>query len=173
MVILNNIQASVDLLEKKGAQYSDRPVLHMGGTVLGWDQMLMMSPVNDHFSQHAQNTPSLPRNQMDRLRPYYELIEEEIRRSLVWTTRSPEEYRDIARRWIVLSICQVYKSHGMPHSATTGISTRITCGYRPQEGHDHILELIERTINAFIITAIPGSFMVDVFPMCEPQARLS
>lgn len=72
----------------------------MGGTLLGWDQMRMMSPVNEYFRNMRKMLHRYlgPRNQMDRLRPYHELIEEEIRRSLVWTMRSPEEYRDIARR---------------------------------------------------------------------------
>ena len=100
MIILNTIQASVDLLEKKGAQYSDRPVLHMCGTLMGWDQMLMMSPVNGHFRNMRRILHRYlgARNQLDKVRPYHELIEEEIRRSLAWTLKSPKEFRDIARR---------------------------------------------------------------------------
>ncbi|KIP03286.1 hypothetical protein PHLGIDRAFT_26207 [Phlebiopsis gigantea 11061_1 CR5-6] len=136
MVILNTIQASVDLLEKKGAQYSDRP-------------MHMMSPVNEYFRNMRKMLHRYlgARNQMDRLRPYHELIEEEIRRSL--TSRDDE---------LCCLSFKYAKAHEMPHSATSGISTRITCGHPSQEGHDHILELIERTINVHYhcATYLPG-----------------
>ena len=103
LVILNTIRASLDLLEKRGAQYSDRPVLHMCGTRMGWDQILMLAPCNDHFRamRRVLHRYLGGRGQLDRIRPYHALIEAEVRRSLAWTLGAPEDFRDIARRWVV------------------------------------------------------------------------
>lgn len=40
-------------------------------------------------------------------------------------------------------------------------------GYQVKEGHDDVLELVERAVNAFIVAAIPGSFLVDTFPISK------
>lgn len=40
MIILNTPQMAIELLDKKGAIYSDRPTLPVAGRIMGWDQTL-------------------------------------------------------------------------------------------------------------------------------------
>lgn len=100
MVILNTVQASLDLLEKKGAQYSDRPVQHMAGTLMGWDQMLMMCPYDNRSRtmRRVLHRYLGGRGQLEKIQPFHHIIEAEVRRSLVWTLRSPKEFMDSARK---------------------------------------------------------------------------
>lgn len=51
--------------------------------------------------------------------------------------------------------------------ATTGVSLRMAYGYQVKDGHDPVLNLVDRAINAFIVASIPGSFLVDNFPIRE------
>ena len=40
MILLNSSKAAVDLLDKRSADYSDRPILMMCGEIVGWNQSL-------------------------------------------------------------------------------------------------------------------------------------
>lgn len=46
-VILNKSELALALLERKGAVYSDRPSLFMGGELVGWKDSLPLSPYDD------------------------------------------------------------------------------------------------------------------------------
>jgi hypothetical protein len=45
MIILNSSKAAVDLLDKRSANYSDRPVVMMCGEIVGWNRSLALPPV--------------------------------------------------------------------------------------------------------------------------------
>jgi len=40
MIILNSSKAAFDLLDKRSATYSNRPILVMGGEIVGWNRIL-------------------------------------------------------------------------------------------------------------------------------------
>lgn len=100
MVILNTLQTSLDLLEKRGAQYSDRPILHMAGTLLGWDKMLMLCPYDNRSRtmRRVLHRYLGGRGQLEKIQPFHEMIEDEVRRSLVWTLRAPKEFMESAKK---------------------------------------------------------------------------
>ena len=52
-------------------------------------------------------------------------------------------------------------------SMAGGIILRITYGYEVQDGVDEFVELIERSNNNFNRSAVPGVFLVDVFPILK------
>ena len=39
-IILNSSKAAFDLLDKRSATYSNRPILTMGGEIVGWNRIL-------------------------------------------------------------------------------------------------------------------------------------
>jgi hypothetical protein len=45
----------MDVLDKKGAVYSDRPVLPMGGELVGWKHTLALLPYGDRCRQLREN----------------------------------------------------------------------------------------------------------------------
>lgn len=50
-IILNSSKAAVDLLEKRSATYSDRPVLMMCGEIVGWNQSLALTQYGHRFRE--------------------------------------------------------------------------------------------------------------------------
>jgi hypothetical protein len=42
MIILNSSKAAIDLLDKRSAIYSNRPILMMGGEIVGWNQTMAL-----------------------------------------------------------------------------------------------------------------------------------
>ena len=51
MIILNSSKAAFDLLDKRSVTYSDRPILTMGGEMVGWDQMLGLIQCGPRFRE--------------------------------------------------------------------------------------------------------------------------
>jgi hypothetical protein len=51
LVILNSAEAAKSMLEKKSAISSDRPILQMGGELIGWRRVLGLSPYGDRFRE--------------------------------------------------------------------------------------------------------------------------
>ena len=51
MIILNSSKAAIDLLDKRSATYSDRPVLMMGGEIVGWNQSLALTQYGPRFRE--------------------------------------------------------------------------------------------------------------------------
>jgi len=42
MVILNSAQTAIEMLDKKSLIYSDRPIIPMGGELVGWKKLLVL-----------------------------------------------------------------------------------------------------------------------------------
>ena len=54
IVVLNSVDAAIDMLEKKSVIYSDRPVLQMGGELVGWKKTLVLVPYGDRFRNYRR-----------------------------------------------------------------------------------------------------------------------
>jgi len=50
-IILNSQKAAVDLLDKRSSIYSDRPVLMMGGELVGWNRSLVLTRYGPRFRE--------------------------------------------------------------------------------------------------------------------------
>jgi hypothetical protein len=49
MIILNSSQAAVEMLDKKSSIYSDRPIIPMGGELVGWKDTLVLLQYGERF----------------------------------------------------------------------------------------------------------------------------
>lgn len=49
IIVLNSVKAAFDILDKKSPIYSDRPILQMGGNLVGWKNTLVLLPYGDRF----------------------------------------------------------------------------------------------------------------------------
>ena len=54
MIIVNSSKTAVDLMDKKSAIYSDRPVMPMGGELVGWKDTLVLVPYGDRFRNYRK-----------------------------------------------------------------------------------------------------------------------
>ena len=101
-VILNSLEAAVDLLDKKSAIYSDRPTMPMAGELMGWSQALILSPYGDRFRDIRRLLHRYlgSRGQFDRIAPFYSLLQHETHRFATRLLHSPEHFVDHIRKYV-------------------------------------------------------------------------
>jgi cytochrome P450 len=54
MVIVNSVKVAEDLLEARGANFSDRPVIPMGGELAGFNNSLTLSHYGDRMRKERK-----------------------------------------------------------------------------------------------------------------------
>ncbi|KAJ7445114.1 cytochrome P450 [Mycena latifolia] len=147
MVIVNSSEVAEDLLEAQGATFSDRPVIPMGGELIGFNNVLSLSQYGERVRTERKLFHQLFGSQST-IKPLTPLISSEIHRLLQNIVLNPDGVTDEIGR------------------ATGAIALRIAYGYRTVDGpgRDPYLEMLETAVNNFAKTTTPGAFMVDVIP---------
>jgi cytochrome P450 len=148
LIILNSAKIAVEMLEKKSANYSDRPVLPMGGELVGWQNTLVLVPYGDRFREYRRYFHQLigSRNSMEVFHPVEEL---ETHIFLQKVLAKPADLAAHVRR-------------------TAGaIILRISHGYELQGDHDPFVDLADRATEQFSLSTTPGAFLVDVIPFLK------
>ncbi|KAJ6533305.1 cytochrome P450 [Mycena vulgaris] len=147
MVFVNSLDVAEDLLDARGANFSDRPVIQMGGEMAGFNNVGALAQYGDRvrterkffhqlFGGHATINQFVP------------LLSAEIHKLLQQLVLNPDEVAgEIAR--------------------TTGaITLRIAYGYKildaPQK--DPYMEMFTTSMDNFCRSTTPGAFMVDIVP---------
>ena len=145
IVVLNNVNVAIELLDKKSSSYSDRPVLPMGGELVGWKNTLVLLPYGDRFREYRKNFARVigSRAAMDTYHPIEEI---ETHRFLQRVLAKPAELSQHVR-----------------HTAGA-IILRISHGYEVKEHQDPFVDLADRAVEQFSTSTATGAFMVDVIP---------
>lgn len=146
--VLNSAKIAVEMLEKKSASYSDRPVLPMGGELVGWKNTLVLLPYGDRFREYRKNFARVigSRAAMD---TYHPIELAETHRFLQRVLAKPAE---LARH--------------VRHTAGA-IILRISHGYEVKEHQDPFVDLADRAVDQFSTSTATGAFLVDVMPACR------
>ncbi|KAJ7078025.1 cytochrome P450 [Mycena belliarum] len=147
LVIVNTFQIAEDLLEGRGTNFSDRPVIPMGGELVGLKSTLSLCQYGEHvrtvrklfhqrFGTHAAIESLVP------------LISSEIHALLQNIARDPGRVFDEIGRM------------------TGGLSLRIAYGYHLVDGpaQDPLLREFETAADNFASTTTPGAYLVDIIP---------
>ncbi|KAG1727505.1 cytochrome P450 [Suillus lakei] len=145
IIILNSVKSAMDMLDKKGTVYSDRPVLPMGSELVGWKHFLALLPYGYRLRQYRKNIHRIIGNRAA-LDVYLPVEEIETRRFLKRVLAKPEQLQTHIR-----------------HTAGA-IILRISHGYEVKENNDPFIDLAERAMNQFSQSITLGAFMVDVMP---------
>lgn len=89
-IIIVNSADVMEELDRKGAFYSDRPRLEMGGELLGYSETLVLIPYGDRFRRYRKNIAKYIGGtaQLKQLHP---LIEASTRKFLQWTLTKPDD----------------------------------------------------------------------------------
>jgi len=74
MIILNSSKAAVEILEKRSANYSDRPVIMMCGEIVGWNRSLALTQYGPRFREFRKYMSRLigTRASMEKFAPLQE-----------------------------------------------------------------------------------------------------
>jgi hypothetical protein len=98
MIIINSAAIMAEL-DKKGAIYSDRPVLEMGGELVGYSDTLVLLRYGARFRtyrKHFSHYVGSPKP----IQQLYPLIEHESRRFLKRTLAKPDDLMPHLRKYV-------------------------------------------------------------------------
>ncbi|KZT19016.1 cytochrome P450, partial [Neolentinus lepideus HHB14362 ss-1] len=146
MVIVNSPQIALDMLEKKNAIYSDRPVLTMADEMVGWKFTLSSSSQSERFRKYRRLIHGIvgTRTSMDE---YLPIEEKETRKFLQQTLANPGGLVEHIRR-------------------TAGaIILQITYGYEVEDVDDPIVRIVDEATDQFSELLRPGAYLVDTLPI--------
>ncbi|OCT47140.1 O-methylsterigmatocystin oxidoreductase [Cladophialophora carrionii] len=146
IIIISDYKIAVDLMEKRSAFTSSRPVLEFGSKLCGWERGLAMMPYSPKVRAYRKalhavlGTPSA-------IDPFRPLIERETRRFLVRVLEKPEDVLQLIR------------------TQAGAIILKIGYGYTIEpRGHDPLVDLADKGLDQFSKACAPGAWMVDVIP---------
>ncbi|KAG2366898.1 cytochrome P450 [Suillus spraguei] len=90
IIVVNSVKSAMDMLDKKGTVYSDRPVLPMAGELVGWKHSLALLPYSARCRQYRKNIHQIMGNRAA-LHVYHPIEEIETRRFLKRVFSTPEQ----------------------------------------------------------------------------------
>ncbi|CDO71162.1 hypothetical protein BN946_scf184845.g32 [Trametes cinnabarina] len=150
-LILGSFRAAQDLLDAKGAIYSDRPNAIMAGELVGWDRGLGYAhgPDNPRFREFRRLFHKFigPRACQDPR--ILEMQEKETHRLMLRFIRDPKNF------------------YRHPRESTGALILRLAYGYQTVQDRDHdpLVEVVEVAMKGFAKASEPGAFLVDNFPV--------
>ncbi|EEB92377.1 hypothetical protein MPER_09122, partial [Moniliophthora perniciosa FA553] len=145
IVVLNSAKLAVDMLDKQGAIYSDRPVIPMGGELVGWKNTLVLVPYSQRFRNYRRLAHQLFGN-AQLMKGFHPIEELETHRFLKRLLAKPDSFQDHIRK-------------------TAGaIILRISHGYEVKEGEDPFVSLADTAVDQFSKSTAPGGFLVNFLP---------
>ncbi|KAJ7638494.1 cytochrome P450 [Roridomyces roridus] len=145
IIILNSTRVAVDLLDKRSATYSDRPVCTMGGELVGWKNTLVLLPYGDRFRRYRRLFHNIIGSRAA-IKQFLPVEEIETHQFLRRVLAKPEDLQQHIRK-------------------TAGaIILRISHGYVVKENNDPFVQLAEKATEQFALSTAPGAFMVDLIP---------
>ena len=90
MIVVNSVEIATDLLEGRSSNYSDRPILTMGGEIVGWNGALALTNYGPRFKELRRLLASAI-GSIRNVERYYPLEELETRKFLARVTARPGE----------------------------------------------------------------------------------
>ncbi|KAF7371311.1 Cytochrome P450 [Mycena sanguinolenta] len=148
MIIINSLEIAEDLLETRGANFSDRPLLPMAGELMGFKNVLSMSQYGDRVKQERKLFHHLFGTSTSIITQFGPLLTSEVHKLLQNILDKPEHTLDHIWRM------------------TGAFTLRIAYGYHidPEQQQDVFLEMFNTSAVNFSLATTPGAFLVDTIP---------
>ncbi|KAJ7478042.1 cytochrome P450 [Mycena galericulata] len=147
MVIVNSLEVAQDLLDVRGANFSDRPVIPMGGELVGFNNALSLSQYGDRVRDERKLFRQLFGTAVA-VKQFVPLLSSEILKLVQNLALNSDEVS-----------CEIGRMMG-------AISVRIAYGYEVENGpqKDPYLNMFETVADNFAISTAPATFMVNLVP---------
>ena len=97
IVLINSAKTAVEMLDKKGSIYSDRPVIPMGGELVGWKNTLVLLPYGARFRRFRRMAHQLFGNNVT-MKKFHPVEELETRRFLKRVLATPDDLEGHIRK---------------------------------------------------------------------------
>ncbi|KAJ6451319.1 cytochrome P450 [Mycena sanguinolenta] len=148
MIIVNSVKIAEDLLETRGVNFSDRPLMPMAGKLIGFENVLSMSQYGDRVKQERKLFYQLFGTSTSIITQFGPLLTSEVHQCLQNILGKPEYALD-----------QIWRMTG-------AFTLRIAYGYHidPEPQQDVFLEMFNTCAVNFSLATTPGAFLVDIIP---------
>ncbi|KAG2034085.1 cytochrome P450 [Suillus americanus] len=145
IVVLNSVKTAMDMLDNKSAIYSDRPILPVGGELIGWKNATPLLPYGDRLRRHRKNFHNVIGTRAA-MGIYNQVEEVETRRFLKRVFKKPDQL--------------------LPHVRHTAgaVILRISHGYEVNENNDPFVDVADRALDQWSRVTAPGAFVADIVP---------
>jgi len=145
MIIVNSAKVAMEMLDKKSTIYSDRPVMQMGGELVGWKNTLVLIPYGDRFRNYRKLFHKVIGSH-SAMSNFHPIEEKETHRFLKRTLENPQALANHVRR-------------------TAGaVILRISHGYEISEAEDPFVTIADEATEQFSLSTAPGGFIVNLIP---------
>ncbi|KAJ7125680.1 cytochrome P450 [Mycena crocata] len=147
VVILNSLAAVTELLEKRSANYSDRPPMHMANDLMCWYWDLAHMRYSDWWRLHRK---TFHQYFQPRAVPAYHPVQIRATHTLLdQLSKNPERF-----------------AHHIRHHAGSVI-LRVVYGYDVQSENDYYVALADEAMKGLTQAVNAGSFLVDFLPVLK------
>ncbi|KAI0400732.1 putative cytochrome P450 oxidoreductase OrdA-like protein [Xylaria palmicola] len=149
IIIINDARLAFELFEKRSAKYSSRPKQVFASELVGWENTIGLSPYNRRFRTMRKNLARLIGSQAA-VAQFGDLQTAEVGHFLLHLLRSPDNLLGHIRK------------------AVGTIVLKIAYGYTAESHRDDVLiDMVGEAMEKFGRAAVPGAFMVDLFPFLK------
>ncbi|KAF5325182.1 hypothetical protein D9619_009907 [Psilocybe cf. subviscida] len=145
IVVVNSAKIASEMLDRKSAVYSDRPVMQMAGELVGWRDALPCLPYDHRFRNQRKMIHQVIGTHAA-VSSFHPMLEAETRGFLKKAMEKPSDLLGHIRK-------------------TTGaVVLRLTYGYEVSETDDPLVKLADTTMDQFSKSVSPGGFLVNLVP---------
>ena len=99
IVVLNSVEAAIEMLDKKGSKYSDRPIFPMCGELVGCKYTLPFLPYGDVFRETRRQFYRCIGTRAA-LKAYHDIEQVEVHKFLKHVLGRPEQLSRHIRRYV-------------------------------------------------------------------------
>ena len=98
MIIVNSAKTAIEMLDKKSSIYSDRPIMQMGGELVGWKNTLVLIPYGERFRNYRKLFHQIIGTASSMSR-FHSAEEAETRKFLKSVLANPDDLATHVRKW--------------------------------------------------------------------------
>ncbi|KAM5368099.1 hypothetical protein ACJZ2D_009703 [Fusarium nematophilum] len=154
LIIINDAGIASELLEKRSLTHSNRPKQVFAADMIGWGDALAFSQNGDRFRTYRKNMSRIIGSK-SAAGQYNDLQEAEVGHFLLHVRDDPDHLVDHIKR------------------EAGSIILEIAYGYRSEpSGSDPLIDMVGNVMEQFAIAAAPGTWLVDLFPLCKSNLGL-
>nr|QPL17769.1 cytochrome P450 [Wolfiporia cocos] len=148
-LIINSTQAAQDLLEKRGAKYSDRPYFILFSELIQFEPNVTIMPYGDQWRLHRK---WIQASFQDRaaLQSYEPIQARETNRLLRALIESPGDFTAHLKRYVATLMMEITYGH-----TVTNLDD------------DEFIRLADRAVSGTVEAGSPAAALVDFFPLLK------
>ncbi|KAJ7496794.1 cytochrome P450 [Mycena latifolia] len=146
IIILNDVNAAIQMLDKKSRVYSNRPNLVMCGELVGWDEGPALIQFGKRWSDYRRLMAQFLGTRSRVETAYNHIFEQATHAYLRNLLQSPS----------------LWKEHGYRYAGA--IVLEIAYGYHADDRDDPLVKLVDEAMDQFSEMTAPNAFAVDAFP---------